>query len=278
MAKEDHMSTGSERQSVSNSGQYDGLLVSVCSGITTIKFNRPMKKNALTAQMYKDIIQILSDSAKDSNSMITLFTGSGDSYCSGNDLGNFILPSNADIAQLAKNASALLRNFVDAFIDFPKPLVAAVNGPATGISVTLLGLFDVVYASDKATFHTPFSLLGQSPEGCSSYLFPKIMGPSKANEMLLFNQKLTAFEAKACGLVSEVFPDATFQDDVSLRLKGLEDMSFNSMIYAKKLTRDLERDLLHEVNKNECERLVERWQSEDCIKAVMAFFQRRAKL
>ncbi|XP_076336526.1 enoyl-CoA delta isomerase 2-like [Tachypleus tridentatus] len=104
------------------------------------------------------------------------------------------------------------------------------------------------------------------------------MGPSKANEMLLFNQKLTAFEAKACGLVSEVFPDATFQDDVSLRLKGLEDMSFNSMIYAKKLTRDLERDLLHEVNKNECERLVERWQSEDCIKAVMAFFQRRAKL
>ncbi|XP_022252601.1 enoyl-CoA delta isomerase 2, mitochondrial-like [Limulus polyphemus] len=147
--KEGHVSTGSGKQSLSNSGQYDGLLVSTCDGITTVKFNRPIKKNALTTQMYRDIAQILSDSARDSNSMITLFTGTGDSYCSGNDLGNFSLPSDADIAQLAKNASALLRDFVDAFIDFPKPLVAAVNGPATGISVTLLGLFDVVYASDK---------------------------------------------------------------------------------------------------------------------------------
>ena len=66
--------------------------------------------------------------------------------------------------------------FVTIFTDFPKPIVAAVNGPAVGISVTLLGLLDMVYASDKATFHPPFMTLGQSPEACSTYLFPKIMG------------------------------------------------------------------------------------------------------
>ena len=71
------------------------------------------------------------------------------------------------------------RDFVSSFINFPKPLLAAINGPAIGISVTVLGLCDLVYASDKATFHTPFMSLGQSPEGCSSITFPMIMGAAK---------------------------------------------------------------------------------------------------
>ena len=73
------------------------------------------------------------------------------------------------------------RNFVQQFMDFPKPLIAAVNGPAKGISITIMGLFGLIYAWDKATFHTPFMELGQSPEGCSSFMFPRIMGPAKVH-------------------------------------------------------------------------------------------------
>ncbi|KAL7984531.1 hypothetical protein Chor_003101 [Crotalus horridus] len=113
--------------------------------------------------------------------------------------------------------------FVEHFIDFPKPLIAVVNGPAVGISVTLLGLFDIVYASDRATFFTPFSNLGQSPEGCSSYTFPKIMGVTK-------------------------------------------------------LMRNVEKEKLYEVNSQECECLIERWLSEECMNAVMSFMQKKSKL
>ncbi|XP_055953278.1 enoyl-CoA delta isomerase 2-like isoform X1 [Argiope bruennichi] len=256
--------------------KYEGLIFNPGKDITEIIFNRPNKRNAITTQMYRDIVSALKE-ATESEAAVTVLTGKGDYYSSGNDLSNFA-SIQGDVSTAAKDGAELLRDFVAAFIDFPKILVAAVNGPAVGIPVTLLGLCDVVYASDKATFHTPFSLLGQSPEGCSTYLFPKIMGYSKANEILLFSKKFTAAEAKELGLVSEVFPHETFQEDVKKKLEFLSEASKNSMIYAKELSRNLERSILHKANETECERLVERWQSPDCMEALMRFFQRKSKL
>lgn len=73
----------------------------------------------------------------------------------------------------------LSSKFVQSFIDFSKPLIAIVNGPAIGISFTVLGLFDMVITSDRAKFSAPFTQKALSPEGCSSYTFPKLMGRIK---------------------------------------------------------------------------------------------------
>ncbi|KAJ0060013.1 hypothetical protein NL108_018431, partial [Boleophthalmus pectinirostris] len=207
------------RPAGSLSSPYETLLVTTENNITTITLNRPAKKNAITTEMYREIMAALDQASSDS-SVLTVFTGAGDFYCSGNDLTNFTEIPEGGLEQKAKDGGELLRQYVKSYIDFPKPLVAVVNGPAVGVSVTVLGLFDLVYATERATFHTPFSQLGQSAEGCSSYTFPKLMGHAKACEMLLFNKKLSAVQACHLGLVTEVFPDSTFQTEVWTRLKS----------------------------------------------------------
>ncbi|XP_004694900.2 PREDICTED: enoyl-CoA delta isomerase 2, mitochondrial isoform X1 [Condylura cristata] len=261
----------------SQQGTYETLVVTSDDGITKIVLNRPAKKNAITTKMYHEIILALQAASKD-DSALTVLTGNGDYYCSGNDLTNFTDIPPGGVEQKAKDSAVLLRDFVNCFIDFPKPLIAVVNGPAVGISVTLLGLFDIVYATDKATFHTPFTHLGQSPEGCSSYTFPKIMGSAKAAEMLIFGKKITAGEACAQGLVTQVFPDSTFQKEVWTRLKAFSKLPPNALKISKEIIRKNEKEKLHATNAEECQVLQSRWLSDECMNAVMGFLSKKAKL
>ncbi|XP_050397648.1 enoyl-CoA delta isomerase 2 isoform X1 [Patella vulgata] len=240
--------------------------------IYKITLNRPKKKNALNHQMYDEIVQALDEAGKD-NSTLAVITGAGDYFCSGNDLENFT--SGGDIPGMVKTAREILLRFVGAFISFPKPLIGLINGPAVGISVTTLGLYDLVYCTDKATFHTPFSNLGQSPEGCSSYTFPKLMGTAKASELLLFNKKITAKEALERNLVTEVFPDHSFQKETTTRVEQYAQLPPQSLQISKRLNRRAEIDLLHRVNADECDVLVERWQSDECMNAIMNFFKQK---
>ncbi|KAK7880389.1 hypothetical protein WMY93_032979, partial [Mugilogobius chulae] len=130
------------------SSEYQTLLVTTEENITTIKLNRPAKKNAITTEMYNEIIAALEHASKDS-SVLTVFTGAGDFYCSGNDLTNFTNIPDGGVQQMAQKGGELLRRYIRSYIDFPKPLVAVVNGPAVGVSVTVLGLFDLVYATER---------------------------------------------------------------------------------------------------------------------------------
>ena len=239
--------------------------------IFNIILNRPEKKNALTREMYLAIRAGLETAAADEQTAITVISARGDYFSSGNDLGNFMVDM-SDIARIAKESNELLLGFVGALIDHPKPLVGLVHGPAIGICVTTLALLDVVYASDRATIHAPFSHLGQSPEGCSSLLFPRIMGPAKAHEFLLFGRKLTAAEAADSGLITSVFPDAAFAEETQRRLAAFAQLPPQSMQLSKRLIRSVMKEQLHAVNKAECDLLEQRWQSKECANAIANFF------
>ncbi|XP_065676484.1 enoyl-CoA delta isomerase 2-like [Hydra vulgaris] len=256
----------------------DSIIITKEKGICTIKFNRPKKYNALTIEMYNIVTDTLNEAAKDPSINLVVITGEGDYYCSGNDLSNFANIPDGGAKKLASDSRKLLKGFVESFINFPKLLVCSVNGPAVGISVTLLGLADLVYAVENATFQTPFTTLGQSPEGCSSYTFPKIMGYAKANEMLLAGKKLTAREAFDRGLISEVIPHAEFHKTVQEKIKHLASLPNKSILYSKALNRNREKETLLKVNDEECVRLEERWLSDECMNAVMQFLSKKSKM
>lgn len=262
----------------SSSENIEGLLVNIENGVCSITFNRPKKLNAFTKQMYEGITNTLNAAATDDSVKLAVMTGAGDYYSAGNDLTMFAQMPEGGPRKLAQQSKELLRKFQSAFIQFPKPLLCAVNGPAIGISVTLLGLADLAYASDNATFHTPFTALGQSPEGCSTYTFPRIMGGPKANEILLAGRKLTAQEACDRGLLTEVFPKEQFRELVQQKVELMNSFPAKSLIYSKLLTRARELETLEQVNVEECTRLEERWQSDDCREAVITFLTKKSKL
>ncbi|XP_067323143.1 enoyl-CoA delta isomerase 2-like [Anolis sagrei] len=258
--------------SAESKGEYKTILVTTKDKITKITLNRPHKKNALNFVMYREIQQALEEAAKD-DCTLTAITGCGDYFSSGNDLYDI----NKNMSEIQKTNGKFMRDFIRHFIDFPKPLIALVNGHAIGLGVTLLGLCDIVYASDKAVFQTRFTQFGLCPEGGSSHTFPKIMGVAKANEMLIFNKKITAEEACARGLVSEVFSDSAFQGEVWTRLKAYANLPQNSLAFSKQLIRNGEKEILHAAASRECDLLVKRCFTDEFLNNLKDFV-RKSKL
>jgi enoyl-CoA hydratase/carnithine racemase len=177
----------------------DDIRVLAEAGICTITFNRVAKKNSLTGAMYLALAEILQQAASSTEVRVVLFQGDASVFTAGNDLGDFLHGPKPD-----DNAPPF--QFLQALAAFPKPIVAAVCGPAVGIGTTMLLHCDLVYAGDNAMFSLPFVNLGFCPEGASSLLLPQLMGHQRASEALLLGDPFMAEAALEVGLVNRVVP------------------------------------------------------------------------
>lgn len=125
--------------------------------VLTLCFNDPRRKNAWGASLLSSVLSSLTEAASDPNVAVVVLTGRGDYYCSGVDfVSSFpIKPPSA----LAAHLEVANQKLFDTFLDFPKPLIVAANGPSIGAAVTTASLCDAVLAHPTATFHTPFAVL-----------------------------------------------------------------------------------------------------------------------
>lgn len=174
------------------------ILTELRDRIFTIRLDRPARKNAITAAMYRAMADALSEAAESPAVRCLLFAGAPGFFSSGNDLEDFLeRPPEA-------GGEAPVWRFLDALVHQPKPVVAAVNGPAIGIGTTLLLHCDLVVAGDNALFQMPFVNIGVCPEAGSSFLIPRLVGHHKAAELLLLCERFDAAAAVQMGIANRV--------------------------------------------------------------------------
>lgn len=182
------------------------LLVSeVRNRVLTLRMNNPQRLNGWTQPMQKALRQTLTQAGDDDEVGAVVLTGTGEYYSAGVDLGGALrLMSPKVLHGLIEQGNYQL---FDSFVQFPKPIIAAVNGHAIGAPVTTATLCDAIIASDRATFRTPFARFGLPPEGCSSVLFERLLGRETAERILgQEGWRPTAAEALEVGLIDEVVP------------------------------------------------------------------------
>src|SRR5260370_37479584 len=174
-----------------------------------VQFNRPTKKNAMTAAMYTGLADLVNEADKDANINVVLLYGAGDSFSAGNDLEDFAKnpPGPGDSPQA---------RLINALISFRKLLVAAVHGVAIGGGTTILTHCDFVYAAENTKFQIPFINLALVPEFGSSFSLPRQIGYLQAAELILLGGTFNAARANELGFVTAVVPNT------NLLAKGTE--------------------------------------------------------
>lgn len=172
-------------------------------GVTTLVMNNPKRLNGWTMEMMNALKAAFFDAAIDDETKVLVLTGADPYYCAGVNLAaTFRLMHPRKLRDMIIEHNQAL---FDMFLDFPKPILVAVNGPAIGASVTSATLCDGIIASEMATFSTPFAALKVTPEGCSSVHFNRLMGQDNADRMLgEEGWKPTAEEALNAGLIQWV--------------------------------------------------------------------------
>ncbi|XP_050475727.1 interaptin isoform X1 [Bombus huntii] len=228
-------------------------------------------RNALTLQVMQEFRETLSILKKDDDCRVVLLTSTGSSFCEGLEL-SMLLHTNKEKRRIhAQEMADAVKEFIKSLASFNKPIVAGVQGAAVGLGVTMLPLFDLVIASDKATFSTPYGKLGQIAEGAAVFTLSHILGSAITSELLLGGRTLTASEALRAGLVTRVLWPDRFQVELLPTLKAMSEQSSQSMEATKTLLRHSLRKKLDAALESETYLLIQHWCSVECQTAIKAY-------
>jgi 2-(1,2-epoxy-1,2-dihydrophenyl)acetyl-CoA isomerase len=238
--------------------------------VLTITLNRPDVLNAFNSAMHRGLAAALKD-ARDGGVRAVVITGAGRGFCVGQDLTEFREAPGDIGSRLRGNYHPNIR----AIRALEKPVIAAVNGAAAGAGMSLACACDLRIAADSATFVPAFINIGLIPDSGGSYFVTRILGPARAFEWLASGKRLTAAEAHAWGLVSEVVESDGFAARVAELAAQLADLPTKGVGMTKRLLDHAVTASLEEQLEREAQLQTAATQTEDFKEGVAAFLEKR---
>jgi 2-(1,2-epoxy-1,2-dihydrophenyl)acetyl-CoA isomerase len=201
------------------------VLCEVRDGVMRVTLNRPDAANAIAPEQRETIINLMAQADGDPNVRVVLLGAVGKYFCSGADVRGIAASQSA--ARLPGSTMRIMLNgaqrLIASVLDCAKPVVAAVQGPATGMGAHLAFACDLIVAAEDAWFALPFIQRGLALDAAGSYILPRRIGLQKVKELAFLGNRLTAAEAKSLGLVNQVCAEAEFAaavEALAARLAG----------------------------------------------------------
>jgi enoyl-CoA hydratase/carnithine racemase len=244
------------------------ILIRTEDAISLIAFDRLQKKNSITAAMYAQLADALESAARDASVRCVLIHGHETIFSAGNDIVDFLNDPPA-------GEDAPVFRFLKSLSGCPKPIVAAVCGPAVGIGTTMLLHCDLVYAGDNARFSMPFVNLGLCPEAASSLLVPARVGWQRAAQMLLLGESIDAAQAHAWGLVNRVLEPAQVLGQAIESARALAGKPLSALVETKRLMKSASVDQVAHSIAEEAGSFLRMLREPAAIEAFSAFTERR---
>lgn len=262
---------------------YEHILYDVAGRIATVTLNRPDRLNAWTLTMEREVRKAMAVAAADAAVRAIVLTGAGRGFCAGADMDLLrsipggVPPERERPLPFDPAARGDFQRTYSWFPAVPKPIIAAVNGPAAGLGLILALYCDVRIAADSAVFTTSFSRRGLVAEHGISWLLPRLVGPANALDLLLSARTIDAATALRMGLVNEVLPQGRFRDGVGAYARELATLvSPRSMRVMKRQIWNAQFQTLAEATEVADAEMLLSFASEDFREGVAHFVEKRA--
>lgn len=253
----------------------DRVLVEVEDGVGTVVLNRPEKLNSFIGDMRDRIADALEELGSDEAVRVVVVTGRGRAFCSGADVGYLSELVEGERMEEARSLVEAGRRVARTVVEAPKPVIAALNGPAAGGGANLALACDVRIASERAAIGQTFTRIGLHPDWGGTYFLPRLVGPARAAELVFTGRMVDAEEAQRMGLVNRVVPHDRFRDEVRELATELAARPRLPIRRAKEALRKSLSSSLEEMLDHEVEAQMECFHTDDAREGIRAFLEKR---
>ncbi|HEY7843969.1 MAG TPA: enoyl-CoA hydratase-related protein [Bradyrhizobium sp.] len=251
-----------------------GHIIVTDEGATRIiVMRRPEKKNALTPEMFLAMSEAINSAQSNPDIHCLILSGRSGVFTAGDDVGDFVEEATTKREE-AKPRNAVA--FVRSLITNKKPIIAAVDGIAVGMGVTMVLHCDYVIASNTASFVSPFIRYGLVPEGASSLLLPRMAGHQRAFSLLVMGRPMSAVEAREAGFVNEVVAAGHAMIEAQKVAREIGELPPEAVAISRKLLKLPTEDLLRRMDEEE-HLFSERIHAPTVLAAVKGFMDRRKR-